>query len=276
MNQNTELKNRIHRRVTKGTSHVLSIPQENKPVFLSKIVFSLLPLASIAILYLFGMSIHDGYLSVFHVSSSLFPQSREESLLIGSMGLVLLLFKVLLVALLLFLGFIVMMSITALTFKQLKKLRKNTFQFIDNISGRIKRNTLFKMLTSQCPTEEEAKPFSEVADRAFYIYIKFSISLVLCIAFIGLIYYVSDDGSSMAKKHMEDFTNGKYESAVNIKYSKYPDGIQAMQIACNSIKCAFWSPAEGTFYLRHEQIESTTVPSMEKTTTTEEQTPSKP
>lgn len=276
MNQNTELRSRIQRRITKSTSHVLSTPQENKPVFLSKIVFSLLPLAAIAILYLFGMSMHDGYLSVFHVSSSLFPQSREESLLIGSMGLVLLLFKVLLVALLLFFGFIVMMSITAIAFKPLKNLRKKSLQLIGKISDRIRENTLFKILTSQCPTEEEAKSFSEVADRAFYIYIKFSISLVLCIAFIGLIYYVSDDGSSMAKKHMEDFTNGKYESAVNIKYSKHPDGIQAIQIACNSIKCAFWSPTEGTFYLRHEQIESITVPSMEETTTTEEQTPSKP
>lgn len=276
MNQNTELRSRIQRRITKSTSHVSPSSKEGKNVFFSKIFFTLLPFAIIAILYLFGMSTHDGYLSVFHVSSSLFPQSREESLLIGSMSLALFLFNALIVALVLFFVFMVIVSISTLLFKPLKRLRKNTLKLIDGISEKIKENKLFKAFISQCPTEEEANPFSEITERAFRIYLKFSISLVLCIAFIGLILYVCDDGSSMAKKHIKDFEDEKYESTIIIKYSKYPDGIKAMQIACNSIKCAFWSPTEGTFYLRHEQIESITVPSMEKTTKTEEQTPSKP
>lgn len=99
--------------------------------------------------------------------------------------------------------------------------------------------------------------------------------MVLCILFFGLIYYVSDDGSSLAKKQKDEFINGTYVNSLEIISSKYPNGIKAIEVSCNSIKCAFWAPKEGTFYLRHEQIESSSVPSMKILTTTKKQTSSK-
>lgn len=269
MNQRTELRNRFQLRKTKHSLHETPPGKGEKSKFLEGILFAILPLAIIATLYLFGMGRHDGYLTFFGVDSNQFPQSHEESLLMGSMGLVVSLFKLLLLSAPAFFIFICCLSIFTLTYKPLKSFKTLTDKLSKEVNERIGGTWLFKTITSRCPDEDESKPFSDLADKAFNIYIKFTITMVLCILFFGLVYYVSDDGSSLAKKHLDEFKNGAYANALDITYSKYPDGIKVIEISCNSIKCAFWAPKEGTFYLRHEQIESSSVPSMKKLATTE-------
>ena len=50
------------------------------------------------------------------------------------------------------------------------------------------------------------------------------------------------------------------EIAIRLIDSVHPKGIQALRIVCNSVQCTFWTPQEGTIYLRHDQIDSVTVP----------------
>ncbi|WP_426008314.1 hypothetical protein [Aeromonas salmonicida] len=275
MNQSTELRNRIQLRKTKFSSHETPPSKGEKNKFLEGIFFAILPLAIIATLYIFGMGRHNGYLASFGVDSNQFPQLHEESLLIGSMGLAVSLFKALLLSVPAFFIFICGLSICNLTYKSLKSLKERTEKLSKAVDERIGGTWLFKTVTSRCPDEDESKPFSELTDIAFNTYIKFIMTMGLCILFIGLIYYVSDDGSSLAKKQKDELINGEYVKALEITSSKYPNGIKAIEVSCNSIKCAFWAPEEGTFYLRHEQIESSSVPAMKIRTTTKEQTSSK-
>lgn len=275
MNQRTELRNRIQLRKTTHSSHETPPAKGDNNKFLEGFLFAILPLAIIAILYIFGMGRHNGYLDSFGVDSNQFPQLHEESLLMGSMGLAVSLFKALLLSAPAFFIFICCLSICNLTYKSLKSLKERTDKLSKEVNERIGKTSLFKTVTSRCPNEDESKLFSELTDIAFNIYIKFIITMVLCILFFGLIYYVSDDGSSLAKKQKDEFINGEYVKTLKITSSKYPNGIKAIEVSCNSIKCAFWAPEEGTFYLRHEQIESSSVPSMKILTTTKEQTTSK-
>ncbi|WP_441253712.1 hypothetical protein [Aeromonas sp. A600556] len=275
MNQRTAFRNRDQLRKTKLSLHGTPPTKGDKNKFLEGFFLAILPLVIIATLYLFGMGRHDGYLASFGVDSNQFPQSHEQSLMMGSMGLAVSLFKALLLSAPAFFIFICCLSIFTLIYQSFKSIKTRIKKINAAVNKRIGGTWLFKTITSRCPDEDESKPLSDLADKAFNIYIKFAMTMVLCILFFGLVYYVSDDGSSLAKKNKDEFIHGKYVEALEITSSKYPNGIKVIEVSCNSVKCAFWAPKEGTFYLRHEQIESSSVPSMKILTTTEEQTSSK-
>ena len=80
MNQRTELRLR-HRKGVQANKAELATVNEQKWVQ-AQTVLAFLPLITAAV-YLFGMAWHMGYVNVFHVDSSEFPLSTEQTLLTG-------------------------------------------------------------------------------------------------------------------------------------------------------------------------------------------------
>ena len=85
MNQRTELRLR-HRKGVQANKAELATVNEQKWVQ-AQTVLAFLPLITAAV-YLFGMAWHMGYVNVFHVDSSEFPLSTEQTLLTGTFALV--------------------------------------------------------------------------------------------------------------------------------------------------------------------------------------------
>lgn len=59
-------------------------------------------------------------------------------------------------------------------------------------------------------------------------------------------------------------TQGTFSAANQLRYAKHPEEIPAIRVMCNSIQCTFWTKADGTIFLQHDQIDSVVILGMSK------------
>ncbi|MFM5314441.1 hypothetical protein ACET9R_03635 [Aeromonas veronii] len=257
MNQRTELRQRLRQKAKQKKATQGKSPEHT--LVLVQIALTMLPLLT-ACIYLFGMTRHMGYLKVFHVDSSEFPLSTEQNLLMGVVALAsnvlpLIIYPLALVGTLMLLG-----AIIALTFRLIKRrldhLRARASD-IGNSEGMLR---FLRALFKYAIQPHEAKWLEAAYDTISTWYLRFCGLLVVCAIVFGLAYCSYRDGEELAKEQIGQMKNGTPEFAEQLSYSRYPEGVSALRIACNATQCTFWTEKDGTIYLRHDQLYSVTIP----------------
>ncbi|WP_429023137.1 hypothetical protein [Aeromonas allosaccharophila] len=257
MNQRTELRQRLRQQAKQKKAKPVKSPEHT--LVLMQIALTILPLLT-ACIYLFGMSRHMGYLDVFHVDSSEFSLSTEQNLLMGVVALMsnvlpLIIYPLALVGALMLLG-----AIIALTFRLIKRrldhLRARASD-IGNSEGMLR---FLRALFKYAIQPHEAKWLEAAYDAISTWYLRFCGLLVVCAIVFGLAYCSYRDGEDLANQQVEKMKQGPQDFAEHLIYAKHPEGISAVRIACNTAQCTFWTEKDGTIYLRHDQIDSVTIP----------------
>lgn len=259
MDPREELRSRIRRpKLVVGQNN--SPHQVEKRAVLSQLILTMLPLGIIAALYLFGMSTHDGYATFFHIDSGEFPQPKEQLMLIGLMFITP--FTIGLIALLsvAFFIYVVYWSINALYYQSIKNLKIKLNSLNERINGRIRKNNVFTVVTAQCVKPHESKKLEENIEKKFNMqYLNIS-ALTIIVIFISGVNLSSNDGIHIAEEKTHKLANGTLDTAVLLNSSLNSESVLAIQVACNTNRCAFWTKENGTFYLRYDQIESAVIP----------------
>ena len=95
----------------------------------------------------------------------------------------------------------------------------------------------------------------------FAWYLRLCFVLITCAIIFALAFHCYRDGEEWAQKQTKKMVQGTQSVAEQLVYAKHPEGVSALRIACNAIQCTFWTEKDGTIYLRHDQIDSVTIPS---------------
>ncbi|WP_139411930.1 ABC transporter ATP-binding protein [Aeromonas veronii] len=260
MDPREKLRSRI-RRPKLIASENNSPNQVEKKAVIGQLILTMLPLVIIAILYLFGMSAHDGYTTFFHIDSGEFPQPKEQILLFGVMFITPFAIGLTILLSLVFVIYVIYWSIRVLFDKSIKNLKTKLNSLNERINEKIRRNNIFTVVTAQCVKPHESKKLEESIEKKFNIqYINLS-ALTIIVIFISGVKLSSNDGINIAKEQTQKLEDGTLDTAVLLKSSLHPEGVLAIQIACNTNRCAFWTKENGTFYLRYDQIDSAVIPS---------------
>ncbi|PXV56840.1 hypothetical protein [Aeromonas veronii] len=261
-------RSRIRRpKLTAGENN--SPHQVEKKAVMSQLILTMLPLVIIAVLYLFGMSAHDGYTTFFHVDSGEFPQPKEQVLLFGVIFITPFAIGLTILLSLAFIIYVIYWSIRVLFDESIKNLKTKLNNLNEVINDKIRKNNVFTVVTAQCVKPHESKKLDENIKNKFNMqYINIS-ALTIIIIFISGVKLSSNDGVNIAKEQTQKLEDGTLDNAVLIKSSLHPKCVLAIQIACNTNRCAFWTKENGTFYLRYDQIDSAVITSK----STDEQAP---
>ncbi|MGL6006114.1 hypothetical protein [Aeromonas sobria] len=257
MNQRTELRQRLRQKAKQKKATQGKSPEHT--LVLVQIALTMLPLLT-ACIYLFGMTRHMGYLKVFHVDSSEFPLSTEQNLLMGVVALAsnvlpLIIYPLALVGTLMLLG-----AIIALTFRLIKRCSNYLGSLASNIGNSAFMHRFLKALFKYAIQPHEAKWLETAYNVISTWYLRFCYVFFTCSIVFGLAFYSYRDGERLAKEQIGEMENGSPELAEQLSYSKHPEGVSALRIACNATQCTFWTEKNGTIYLRHDQIDSVTIP----------------
>ncbi|HCT5132682.1 hypothetical protein NRZ29_08040 [Aeromonas hydrophila] len=257
MNQRTELRPRLRQQAGKNDKKPDKSPEQT--LVRVQIALTLLPLLT-ACIYLFGMSWHAGYLSVFHIDSGEFPLSTEQNLLAGIIALAnnvlpLTIYPIALMAILMTVGILI-----ALTFRQIKRCSDFFRARTSHIGKSEFTIRLLKLLFKNAIQPNEAKWLGDAYEVLFTWYLRFCFVLLTCAIIFALAFHCYRDGEDWAQKQTKKMEQGPQSFAEQLTYAKYPEGISAMRIACNTTQCTFWTVKDGTIYLRHDQIDSVTIP----------------
>jgi hypothetical protein len=205
-----------------------------------------------------------GYLDVFSVDSSEFPLSTEMTLLTGISSLVSKLapyigYPVAAVAV-----FMIVWIFLALTFELLKRFGNwmRTYAARIGESALLRRVLMrvFKYSIGPHQIDGWGRAFERVS--AWYFRYCYAIGTGFVISLMA--YYSYCNGKDAAQSQIEKITQGTYAAANQLRYAKHPEGIPAIRIMCNSIQCTFWTKADGTIFLRHDQIDSVVIPGKSK------------
>lgn len=257
MNQRTELRLR-HRKGVQAKKAELATVNEQKWVQ-AQTVLAFLPLITAAV-YLFGMAWHMGYVNVFHVDSSEFPLSTEQTLLTGTFALVANLAPLLGYPIAAFVGLLVIVIVVVLTFKLMKRARDRTLSWVTQLfkNKGVDKKIIHIFKYSAHP--DEVKWVATIIEKAMNWYILyFYVLFTSCI--IGILaYHCYENGRRTAESQKDDMNAGNFTSANNLKYAAHPEGISSLRIVCNATQCTFWNEKDGTIYLRYDQIDSVTIP----------------
>jgi hypothetical protein len=265
MTQPVELRERLRQRTRTSTNKspvTKSITPEQRLVWV-QIALTLLPLIT-ACIYLFGMSRHMGYLGVFNVDSSEFPLSTEQTILMGAIALVSNLIPLFGYSLVAFAVALILLLITALTFGLLKKLRNHVATHALRIGNNALLHRMLKPLLKYAMQPHESGKWEFFFEMALAWYLRYCFLILICSSIFVLALYSHRDGEKEAKTQIESITQGTYAAANQLRYAKHPEGIPAIRIMCNSIQCTFWTKADGTIFLRHDQIDSVVIPPEDK------------
>lgn len=257
MNQRNELRQRLRQQAKQKKAKPVKSPE--RTLVLMQIALTILPLLT-ACIYLFGMSRHMGYLNVFHVDSSEFPLSTEQNLLMGVIALMsnvlpLIIYPLALVGALMLLG-----AIIALTFRLIKKCLDHLRTRASDIGNSEGMLRFLRALFKYAIQPHEAKWLEAAYDAISTWYLRFCGLFVVCAIVFGLAYCSYRDGEESANKQIGKMGQGQQYIAEHLIYAKHPEGISALRIACNTTQCTFWTEKDGTIYLRHDQIDSVTIP----------------
>jgi hypothetical protein len=265
MTQPVELRERLRQRTRISTNKspvTKSITPEQRLIWV-QIALTLLPLVT-ACVYLFGMVWHMGYLGVFNVDSSEFPLSTEMNLLTGISFLVIKLVPYIVYPVAAVFIFMILWVISALTFGWLARFGNwmRTYAARIGESKRLRRvlMRIFKYAIGPHQIDEWGRAFERVG--AWYFRYCYAIGTGLVISFMA--YYSYCGGKDSAQSQIEKITQGTYAAANQLRYAKHPEGIPAIRIMCNAIQCTFWTKADGTIFLRHDQIDSVVIPEKSK------------
>ena len=139
----------------------------------------------------------------------------------------------------------------------LRKIQKK-MQYVD---GCLRRSRPVGWVKQHGAQPHEAKRWVDMMDGAFSLYIKGCVILIVCVLVFSMAKSSYEDGSSIARNQISEMREDSSSSANKISYAKHPNGVLALRIVCNTYQCAFWTKEDGTIYLRHEQIDSATIPS---------------
>ncbi|MFB0592268.1 hypothetical protein ACETWN_00585 [Aeromonas hydrophila] len=257
MNQRTELRLRYRRDIKNKKTELATINEQK--LVQTQTALAFLPLITAAV-YLFGMAWHMGYVSVFHVDSSEFPLSTEQTLLTGTFSLITNLAPMLGYPIAAFVGLLVIVVVIVLTFKLTKRFRDRALSCLAQLFKNEKVNKNLISIFKYSAHPDEVKWVTILIERAMNWYIRFCYVLFTsCI--IGLLaYYSYQNGINQANEQKSKMQKGTYLSANTLKYSEHPNGILALRIVCNATQCTFWNEKDGTIYLRYDQIDSVTIP----------------
>lgn len=238
---------------------------DTKPITLEQtlqriqITLALLPVFT-ACIYLFGMSWHAGYLSVFHVDSSEFPLSTEQTILMGVISVTSKILPKLGYPIAAFVAFFFLWVIYALTAQLLKSLGNRALK----IASLLVNNELFQRVIRwvfrYSIRQNEAAGWNQTLDRARSWYFRFCYVIGTAAITFFMAYFSYVDGGDFAKKQIKQISQGTFASANQLRYAKHPEGVSAIRIVCNAIQCTFWTKADGTIFLRHDQIDSVVIP----------------
>ncbi len=257
MNQRTELRQRLRQQAQKKkTSPTRTLEQILTWV---QIALALTPLAT-ACIYLFGMAWHTGYVNVFHVDSSEFPLSTEQTLLVGTIALVSNIAPYISYPLAGFALVLVLLVIAAFTSELLKRLYNWHQLKMLRIDDTIRQSSTFKMLTKNAIKPQDAPIFEACLNIFLTLFTRYSYIIGTGIIIFLLTIYSFSNGKNEAQSQINKMKNKEYSSANCLKYAEHPEEISALRIVCNATQCTFWTEKDGTIYLRHDQIVSATIP----------------
>jgi hypothetical protein len=261
MTQPVELRERLRQRTRTSTNKspvTKSVTPEQKLLWV-QIALTFLPLIT-AFIYLLGMSWHMGYLGVFNVDSSEFPLSTEMTLLTGIISLTSKLAPFLGYPVAAVVVFVVIWGIFALTFELLERLGNKIQTYTTRIGDSEVFQRALHSVFRYSIRPHQADSWGRILERVFGWYLIFAAVVVICSAVFFLAYYSYLNGRDVAQSQIEKITQGTFAEANQLRYAKHPEGISALRIVCNATECTFWTPADGTIFLRHEKIEGVEIP----------------
>lgn len=257
MNQRSELRQRLRQQASKNGKKPAKSPEQT--LVRVQIALTLLPLLT-ACVYLFGMSWHMGYVEFFHVDSGEFPLSTEQNLLTGTAALVVNILPLLTYPIVLFPALFIVGIFSAVAFKSINWViqisREKILSIIDN-EPLLKevRETLNGSIKNKQPSWLTTLLVSVIT-----WYLRFAYLIVTCGIVVMLAYYSHGTGETVAIRQVKEMKEGTFASANKLSLAKHSGQVSALRIVCNAIQCAFWTEKDGTFYLRHEQIDRMTIP----------------
>ncbi|MNF52963.1 hypothetical protein D3C85_680590 [compost metagenome] len=257
MNQHSELRQRLRQQTSKNGKRPAKSPEQT--LVKVQIALTLLPLLT-ACVYLFGMSWHMGYVEFFHVDSGEFPLSTEQTLLTGTAALLVNILPLLSFPIVLFPAIFILGIFAAVAFKStiwaIDAFREKVRSFMDR-EPLLKevRATLNGSTKNNQPTW-----FTTLIAAVLIWYIRFAYLMVTCTIILMIAYYSYGNGETLATRQVKEMKEGTFASANSLSLAKHSGEVSAIRIICNAIQCAFWTEKDGTFYLRHEQIDRMTIP----------------
>lgn len=256
MNQRIELRQMLRQQASKNGKKLAKSSEQT--LVRVQIALTLLPLLT-ACVYLFGMSLHMGYVDFFHVDSSEFPLSTEQYLLTGAAALVVNLLPVITFPIVLFPALLFLCIFSAIAFKStiwaMDALLEKARQFVDRAPLLKKvRATVNGSIKNNQPNWFTALLTTVIAWYVRLAYLMVTFTIVSMIA-----YYSYGNGETLAIRQVQEIKEGTFTSANTLRLAKHSDQIVALRIVCNTIQCAFWTEKNGTFFLRHSQIDSVTI-----------------
>jgi hypothetical protein len=260
MNQRTKLRLQLRQQAKQNKTPPTRSPEQT--FVWVQIALALLPLAT-ACIYLFGMAWHMGYVNVFHVDSSEFPLSTEQTLLVGTIALVTNIAPYITYPLAGFALVLVLLVIAALTSELLKKIYDWHQVKKHIIDDSIRQSSTFKRLTKNAIKPQDASEWEKWIDRLFTIFMQYSYLIGTGIIIFLLTIYSYSNGKNEADTQIENVKKKEFPSAHCLKYAGNQEEISALRIICNATQCTFWTEKNGTLYLRHDQIVSDFVPPAE-------------
>ncbi|BBR10076.1 hypothetical protein [Aeromonas caviae] len=263
MNQRSELRQRLRQQASKKCAHGQQFISPEKILVIVQIGLALLPLIT-AFIYLMGMSWHQGYLLSFHVDSSEFPLSTEQTLLTGVMAVSLAILPVYIYTILA-MGIAIIIWFVLTGFDQeingfISSIKLRTIDFIEGLMLKLKIKKPMESVKKVSKPRKVIK-WSEKLKRMAITYLIGTAILLLIGMVVELAWHVHTEGTNLAKNQKTMLSNNTLEQMNIILYNNNKKPALALRIICNTTQCAFWTEDDGTIYLRHEQIDSATIPS---------------
>lgn len=257
MNQHTELRPRLRQQAGKNDKKPAKSPEQT--LVRVQIALTLLPLLT-ACIYLFGMSWHAGYLSVFHIDSGEFPLSTEQNLLAGVLSLVTHVLPLIFYPIGIAIGIMVLGVVWTLTYRLIKRVTEQVRTYGVRIGSSDPMVRFYKKAFKYSIEPHETERLEAFFERIFTWYFRYLYVLGPCVIVLGVATLCYQDGVKSAKNHITKMGQGPQNFAEQLTYAKHPEGVSAVRIACNAVQCTFWTEKDGTIYLRHDQIDSVTIP----------------
>lgn len=257
MNQRSELRQRLRQQVKKKIEKPAKSPEHT--LVLVQIALALLPLLT-ACIYLFGMARHMGYLSVFHVDSSEFPLSTEQNLLMGVLSLATHVLPLIFYPIGIAIGLMVLGIVWILAYRLIKRVTEQVRTYGARIGSSDPMVRFYKKAFKYSIEPHETERLEAFFERIFTWYFRYLYVLGPCVIVLGVATLCYQDGVKSAKDHITKMGQGPQSFAEQLTYAKHPEGVSAVRIACSAAQCTFWTEKDGTIYLRHDQIDSVTIP----------------
>ncbi len=210
-----------------------------------EVLLTVLPILT-ALLYVMGASYREGALDFYGLGTSLFPVSTDQVIYNGFLSTMSFSIVPVAYALLSLFGLIsAVMIATVLTSVPLVRRYQS-----------IVREWLLIRLAKLKPTHPPSPALIRVIDKSEIVY-GYSVGAVaLLLIVVVAVVTSSRTGRSLAEQHAAKWKDGK-AATTHVTTDEFPS-LEALQIACSSSHCAFWT-GDKTIVLRVDQIKKLVV-----------------